>query len=93
MRRSNLPSGEPEGLHLRASVHVGEVELVGSDVRGVAVRARITAKAGEDEILVSEITRALALTSGLVFEDRGHHTLKGFPGQWRLFAYQARSER
>ena len=42
---------------------------------------------------MSEITRALALTSGLVFEDRGHHTLKGFPGQWRLFAYQARSER
>ena len=49
-----------EGLHLRASVHVGEVELVGSDVRGVAVHeaARITAKAGEDEILVSEITRS-----------------------------------
>jgi class 3 adenylate cyclase len=75
-------------------VHVGEVELVGSDVRGVAVHeaARIMAKAGEDEILVSEITRALALTSGLVFEDRGHHSLKGFPGQWRLFAYQARLE-
>jgi class 3 adenylate cyclase len=84
-----------EGLHLRAGVHVGEVELVGSDVRGVAVHeaARIMAKAGEDEILVSEITRTLALTSGLVFEDRGHHTLKGFPGQWRLFAYEARSER
>jgi hypothetical protein len=42
---------------------------------------------------VSEITRALTLTSGLVFEDRGHRTLNGFPGQWRLFAYQARSER
>jgi class 3 adenylate cyclase len=80
-----------EGLHLRAGVHVGEIELVGSDVRGVAVHeaARIMAKAGEDEILVSEITRALALTSGLVFHDRGHHTLKGFPGQWRLFAYLA----
>ena len=80
-----------EGLHLRAGVHVGEVELVGSDVRGVAVHeaARIMATAGEDEILVSEITRTLALTSGLVFQDRGHHTLKGFPGQWRLFAYLA----
>jgi class 3 adenylate cyclase len=80
-----------EGLHLRAGVHVGEVELIGSDVRGVAVHeaARIMAKAGGDEILVSEITRTLALTSGLVFHDRGHHTLKGFPGQWRLFAYLA----
>src|SRR5918992_1775658 len=80
-----------EGLHLRAGVHVGEIELVGSDVRGVAVHeaARIMAKAGEDEILVSEITRTLALTSGLVFHDRGDHTLKGFPGQWRLFAYLA----
>jgi class 3 adenylate cyclase len=76
-------------------VHVGEVELVGSDIRGVAVHeaARIMAKAGEDQILVSEITRTLALTSGLVFEDQGHHTLKGFPGQWRLFAYRSRSER
>jgi class 3 adenylate cyclase len=78
-----------DGLHLRAGVHVGEVELVGSDIRGVAVHevARIMANGGEDEILVSEITRTLALTSGLVFEDRGHHTLKGFPGQYRLFAY------
>jgi class 3 adenylate cyclase len=83
-----------EGLHLRAGVHVGEVELVGSDVRGVAVHeaARIMAKAGEDEILVSEITRTLALTSGLTFQDRGHHTLKGFHGQWRLFAYLANAQ-
>ena len=80
-----------EGLHLRAGVHVGEVELIGSDVRGVAVHeaARIMAKAGVDEILLSEITRTLAQTSGLVFHDRGQHTLKGFAGQWRLFAYLA----
>jgi class 3 adenylate cyclase len=80
-----------EGLHVRAGVHVGEVELVSSDLRGVAVHetARIMAKAGEDEILVSEITRTLALTSGLVFQDRGIHTLKGLPGKWRLFAYLA----
>jgi class 3 adenylate cyclase len=83
-----------EGLHLRASVHVGEVELVGSDIRGVAVHeaARIMAKAGEDEILVSEITRTLALTSGLAFQDRGRHTLKGFPDKWRLFAYLGDSQ-
>jgi class 3 adenylate cyclase len=78
-----------EDLHVRAAVHVGEVEIVGSDLRGVAVHeaARIMTEAGEDEILVSETTRALALTSGLTFEDRGNHALKGLPGDWRLFAY------
>ncbi len=79
-----------QGLQIRAGVHVGEVELVGSDVRGVAVHeaARIMAAAGDDEILVSEITRALALTAGLEFEDRGIRTLKGLEGEWRLFAYR-----
>lgn len=78
-----------EDLHVRAAVHVGEVEVVGSDLRGVAVHeaARIMAEAAEDEILVSETTRALALTSGLVFEDRGTRSLKGLSGEWRLFAY------
>jgi class 3 adenylate cyclase/mannose-6-phosphate isomerase-like protein (cupin superfamily) len=82
------------GIHIRVGVHVGEVEMVGPDVRGVAVHetARIMAQAGEDEILVSEITRALALTTGLVFEDRGMHTLKGLPTEWRLFAYVADGE-
>ena len=76
-------------LHVRAGVHVGEVELVGDDVRGVVVHeaARIMAAAGEDEVLVSETTRVLAAGSGLTFEDRGAHVLKGLPGEWRLFAY------
>jgi class 3 adenylate cyclase len=76
-----------EGLHLRAGVHVGEVELVGSDVRGVAVHeaARIMAKAREDEILVSEITRTLAVSSDLAFQDRGRHTLKGAPRPMATF--------
>jgi class 3 adenylate cyclase len=80
-----------QDLHVRAAVHVGEVEVVGSDLRGVAVHeaARIMAEALDDEILVSETTRALALTSGLAFEDRGSRALKGFPGDWRLFAYIA----
>jgi class 3 adenylate cyclase len=78
-----------EDLHVRVAVHVGEVEIVGSDLRGVAVHeaARIMAEAGDDEILVSETTRALALTSGLAFEDRGTRSLKGLSGEWRLFAY------
>jgi class 3 adenylate cyclase len=80
-----------QGLQIRAGVHVGEVELVGSDVRGVAVHeaARIMAAAADDEILLSEITRALALTAGLEFEDRGIRTLKGLEGEWRLYAYCA----
>jgi class 3 adenylate cyclase len=67
-------------------VHVGEVELVGEDVRGVTVHEaqRIMAAAEEDEILVSELTRALAGAAGLIFEDRGTHTLKGLDGEWRL---------
>ena len=77
------------GLRIRAGVHVGEVELVGEDVRGVTVHeaARIMAAAGPDEILVSELTRALAGSSGLHFEDRGVHELRGLDGEWRLAAY------
>jgi class 3 adenylate cyclase len=78
-------------LHVRAGVHVGEVDLVGTDVRGVAVHeaSRIMSAAADDEILVTETTRALALTAGLQFEDRGVHTLKGLEGEWRLFAFIA----
>ncbi len=81
-------------LHIRAGVHVGEVELVGEDVWGVTVHeaARIMAAAGEDEILVSDLTRALAGASGLAFEDRGTHTFKGLEGEWRLAAFVAEPE-
>ena len=77
------------GLQLRVGVHVGEVEVVGSDIRGVTVHeaARIMATAGPDEILVSELTRVLAGAAGLAFEDRGTHKLKGLEGEWRLAAY------
>ena len=77
------------GLQIRAGVHVGEVEIVGEDVRGVTVHeaARIMAAAGADEILVSDLTRALTATAGLAFEDRGTHTFKGLDGEWRLAAY------
>jgi class 3 adenylate cyclase len=77
-----------EGLLVRAAVHVGEVELVGRGVRGVAVHeaARILGQAEGDEILVSETTRFVA-GSDLSFEDRGVHTLKGLDGEWRLFGF------
>jgi class 3 adenylate cyclase len=78
-----------QGLRVRAGVHVGEVEIVGTDVRGVAVHeaTRIMGQAAADEILVSETTRILAQTAGLQFEDRGAHELKGLAGEWRLHAF------
>jgi len=80
-----------EDLHVRAGVHVGEVELVGNDVRGVVVHeaARIMAEASTDEILVSDLTRALAISTGLTFEDRGTRALKGLDGEWKLAAFAA----
>jgi class 3 adenylate cyclase len=83
-----------EGLQLRAGVHVGEVELVGRDVRGVAVHeaARIMGKAEGDEILVSETARMFA-GSDLAFEDHGGHTLKGLDGEWRLSRFVSESGR
>jgi class 3 adenylate cyclase len=79
------------GLGICAGVHVGEVELAGGDVRGVAVHeaARIMGKAAAGEILVSETTRALAQPSGFEFDDRGAHTLKGLEGERHLYAYLA----
>jgi class 3 adenylate cyclase len=77
-----------QSLSIRAAVHVGEVERVGSDVRGIALHEtqRIMAEAGANEILVSELTRALAAASGFAFADRGWRQLKGLPDPYRLFA-------
>jgi class 3 adenylate cyclase len=76
------------GLEVRAGIHTGEVELIGDDVGGMAVNigARIGALAGPGEVLVSSTVRELVVGSGLEFADRGMQTLKGAPGEWRLFA-------
>jgi class 3 adenylate cyclase/pimeloyl-ACP methyl ester carboxylesterase len=76
------------GLEVRVGLHTGEVELVGSDVRGIAVHigARVSAEAGPGEVLVSSTVKDLVAGSGIEFEDRGPHVLKGVPGDWRLFA-------
>jgi class 3 adenylate cyclase len=81
-----------EGVHVRASVHVGEVELVGADVRGVAVHeaARILGEAAADEILVSATTRTLATAAGFDFTSRGTRQLKGLQGEWELYACTVR---
>jgi class 3 adenylate cyclase len=78
-----------EDLRVRGGVHVGEVEIVGKRLRGLAVNetARIVARAAPDEILLSEAARRFAEASGMAFEDRGLHELKGLTGRRRLFAY------
>jgi class 3 adenylate cyclase len=79
---------EPLDLRLRAGVHTGEVELVGDDVAGITVHigARIGASAAPGEVLVSSTVRDLVAGSGIEFEERGEHELKGVPGRWRLYA-------
>ncbi|HEX9415609.1 MAG TPA: adenylate/guanylate cyclase domain-containing protein [Gaiellaceae bacterium] len=76
------------GLEVRAGVHTGECELDGEKVRGIAVHtgARVAALAGSGEVLVSSTVKDLVAGSGLEFEDRGQHELKGVPGEWRLYA-------
>ena len=79
------------GLEVRAGLHTGEVEIVGSDLRGIAVHigARIAAKAGPGEVLVSRTVTDLVAGSGLQFEDRGPNVLAGVPGEWQLLAVVA----
>ncbi|MFL5959896.1 MAG: adenylate/guanylate cyclase domain-containing protein [Gaiellaceae bacterium] len=76
------------GVEIRAGVHTGECELDGAKVRGIAVHtgARIASLAGPGEVLVSGMVRDLVSGSGLAFEDRGLHQLKGVPGEWRVYA-------
>ena len=75
------------GLRVRAGVHSGELEVLGHHLGGIAVHigARITALAGPDEVLVSRTVRDAVIGSGIAFEDRGTHELKGVPGQWHLY--------
>ena len=76
------------GLTIRAGLHTGEIEIQGDDIAGIAVHigARIGALARGDEILVSGTVQDLVVGSGLQFEDRGLHALKGVPGEWRVGA-------
>jgi class 3 adenylate cyclase len=76
------------GIEVRAGLHTGECEVRGDDIGGIGVHigARVSALAGPNEVLVSSTLRDLVIGSGLEFEDRGAHELKGVPGEWRLFA-------
>jgi pimeloyl-ACP methyl ester carboxylesterase len=79
------------GLDVRGGVHTGECELIGEDVGGLAVHigARVMAHAGAGETLVSSTVRDLVIGSGIGFDDRGLHELKGVPGEWRLLAVRS----
>ncbi|HEY7266249.1 MAG TPA: adenylate/guanylate cyclase domain-containing protein [Solirubrobacterales bacterium] len=76
------------GLELRAGLHTGECEARGDDLAGIAVHigARVGSLAGPSEVLVTSTVRDLVTGSGVEFQDRGRHELKGIPGDWQLLA-------
>jgi class 3 adenylate cyclase len=86
--RALLESARGMEIQLRAGIHTGEIERRGPDIGGLAVHiaARVGARAGPGEVLVSSTVKDLVVGSGIEFEDRGEHELKGVPGTWRLFA-------
>jgi class 3 adenylate cyclase len=76
------------GIEIRAGVHIGECEIADGKVAGIAVStgARIAARAGRSQVLVSQTVKDLVAGSDLAFTDEGEHELKGVPGRWRLHA-------
>jgi class 3 adenylate cyclase len=78
------------GMHLdvRVGLHTGEIEIRGDDIGGMAVHIgqRVSTLAQPNEIMVSSTVKDLVAGSGIEFEDRGDHKLKGVPGPWRVFA-------
>jgi class 3 adenylate cyclase/pimeloyl-ACP methyl ester carboxylesterase len=75
------------GLEVRAGLHTGECEVIDGKVAGIAVHigARVAANAQPGEVLVSSTVKDLVAGSGIAFQDRGQHELKGIPGQWHLY--------
>ena len=76
------------GIEIRAGVHTGECQIIDQKLGGLAVHigARVAHMAGAGEVLTSSAVKDLVAGSGLSFADRGAHTLKGIPEEWRLFA-------
>jgi len=75
------------GISVRIGLHAGECELLGEKPEGIAVHigSRVSSIAGADEVLVSSTVKDLVAGSGLEFDDRGLHPLKGVPGEWHIF--------
>jgi class 3 adenylate cyclase len=76
------------GIEIRAGLHTGECDITDGKVAGltVVIGSRIASLAGASEVLVSRTVRDLVAGSGVLFEDRGEHALKGVPDTWRLYA-------
>jgi class 3 adenylate cyclase len=76
------------GLEIKVGLHTGEVEVRGDDIGGIAVHtaARVMAAAAPGEVVISRTVRDLVAGSGIEFEDRGTHELKGVPGEWALYS-------
>jgi class 3 adenylate cyclase len=76
------------GIQIRAGLHTGELEVMDGDLGGLAVHiaARVMDRAGPSEVLVSSTVKDLVVGSGIEFEERGEHELRGVPGEWRLFS-------
>jgi class 3 adenylate cyclase len=86
--RAIIEDVRPLGLDVRAGLHTGEFERLEKKLAGlgIAVGARVAAHAGPGEVMVSSTVKDLVAGSGIEFEDRGEHELKGVPGEWRLYA-------
>ena len=76
------------GLEVRAGLHTGECMARGDDLAGIAVHigASVGSLASPGEVLVTSTVRDLVTGSGVEFDDRGSHELKGIPGEWQLLA-------
>ena len=76
------------GLQVRAGLHTGELEVMDGDLGGMAVHiaARVMDRAAPSEVLVSSTVKDLVVGSGIDFQERGAHELRGIPGEWQLFS-------
>jgi class 3 adenylate cyclase/pimeloyl-ACP methyl ester carboxylesterase len=76
------------GVTVRTGVHTGECEIIDGKPGGLTINvgARIAALASPSEVLVSDTVKNLVAGSGMTFEDRGTHRLKGVPDEWRIWA-------
>jgi class 3 adenylate cyclase len=86
--RAVLGSVREIRVNLRIGLHTGECDIVGDKLRGIAVHigARVASNAGAGEILVSQTVKDVVAGSGIEFQERGSHELKGVPGEWRLYS-------
>jgi class 3 adenylate cyclase len=86
--RAMVETAQNFEMEIRAGLHAGEIELRGDDIGGLAVHiaSRVSALAGHSEVLTTGTVRDLVVGSGIVFDDRGRHNLKGIPDEWQLLS-------